>query len=77
MRGCSLLDDSMVDFERFVDLMLGKKFKVVRPGNSGGATSVTPEVFILQVDLLTSCMTADDRVRKVVNEERKGGPEEK
>ena len=68
MRGCTLID-SQVTFETFVDLLHGKKFKYVRPGNQDKAnqdstvtkhhmtTAVTPEVFILQVDLLTSCTT--------------------
>ena len=46
-------------FERFVDLMHGKKFKFVRAGSgtacsSNKTTSITPEIFILQIDLLTS-----------------------
>mmetsp|Transcript_33628 Transcript_33628/g.44405 ORF Transcript_33628/g.44405 Transcript_33628/m.44405 type:complete len:188 (-) Transcript_33628:80-643(-) len=80
MRGCQLVPASL-DFESFVDLMHGKKFKVVRPGNTSGldeqgrpvATSVTPEVFILQVDLLTSCMGAEnhDQARSEDAEETK------
>ena len=69
VRGCTLIDES-IDFEHFVDLYHGKKFKQIRPGNAvrssyigGSVTSttnilpptITPEVFILQVDLLTSC----------------------
>ena len=62
MRGCSLLD-STIEFEKFVDQMHGKKFKIVRPGSAPDEASlqtnltsaVTPEVFILQIDLLTSC----------------------
>lgn len=50
--------------------MHGKKFKIVRPGNTSGideqgrpvTASVTPEVFILQVDLLTSCNYADEQI---------------
>ena len=58
--------NSQVSFESFVDLLHGKKFKYVRPGNNKDGTdqeqhhmttAVTPEVFILQVDLLTSCTT--------------------
>lgn len=33
MRGITLLDSS-IDFERFVDLVHGKKFKFVKPGSS-------------------------------------------
>ena len=66
MRGCTLIDDS-ISFEAFVDLLHGKKFKYVRPGNGASgigsnqiSIAVTPEVFILQVDLLTSC-TSDPK----------------
>jgi len=54
--------DQSVDFERLVDLMHGKKFKYVKPGNAleqATTSVVTPEVFILQIDLLTSCTTGD------------------
>lgn len=37
MRGCKLLEEPVIDFERFVDLMHGKQFKIVKPGNSGGS----------------------------------------
>ena len=33
MRGCTLIDNQ-VSFESFVDLLHGKKFKYVRPGNN-------------------------------------------
>ena len=69
MRACQLVQHTL-DFEAFVDLMHGKKFKIVRPGNTSGideqgrpvTASVTPEVFILQVDLLTSCNYADEQI---------------
>ena len=58
MRGITLIE-SALDFESFVDLMHGKKFKYVRPGSGAidQVASITPEVFILQIDLLTSCTT--------------------
>lgn len=70
LRGCTMID-SCLSFETFVDQMHGKKFKYVKPGSAhdsadsitpGSAAqqtsaAVTPEVFILQVDLLTSCTT--------------------
>ena len=76
MRGVTLIDAS-TDFEKFVDLVHGKQFKHVKPGSCDKkgvsddmtteqrhvTTSVTPEVFILQVDLLTSCMTADAHMK--------------
>ena len=73
MRGCSLLENQC-SFEAFVDLMHGKKFKYVRPGSKQAVTTaVTPEVFILQVDLLTSCTTdlKSDQYKCVITEESK------
>ena len=58
MRGCSLIDKT-VEFEHLVDLLHGKKFKYVKPGDPGVTDSVTPDIFILQVDLLTSCVSGD------------------
>lgn len=62
MRSIALVDADSMSFTSFVDLMHGKKFKYVRAGTgvTNQSTSITPEVFILQIDLLTSYFKNDE-----------------